>query len=150
LAIHPDVNSTITDEHPQVQGLSGSYSSAQSGMSLALHGFFKTRGARAGGFDLSITRSNFGVLSTRIAYPRCHRPGAALKRDQMIVTALQTKRVGDALTSAVFGNLWPAIGIPMAPEIHALREEVAGLRNERHTTRPPPVRPTLSVKSGCT
>ena len=35
-------------------------------------------------FDLSITRSNLGVLSSRMACPRCHRPGGALKRDQRI------------------------------------------------------------------
>jgi hypothetical protein len=77
---------------------------------------------------------------------------------RLIVTALQTKRVGDTLTSAVFGNLWPAIGIPTASEIHALRAEVAGLRDEirasiaardeRHTIRPQPVQPALPADEG--
>ena len=77
---------------------------------------------------------------------------------RLIVTALQTKRVGDALTSVVFGNLWSAIGIPTAREIHALREEVAGLRDEirasaaardeRHTMRPQPVQRALSADEG--
>jgi hypothetical protein len=77
---------------------------------------------------------------------------------RLIVTALQTKRVGDALTSAVFGNLWPAIGIPTASEIHALREEVASLRDEirasaatrdeRPTMRPQPVQRALSADEG--
>jgi hypothetical protein len=35
-------------------------------------------------FDLSFTRLNLGVLGSRIACPRCHRPGGALNRDQSI------------------------------------------------------------------
>jgi hypothetical protein len=35
-------------------------------------------------FDLSITRSNLDVLGSRMACPRCHRPGGALKRDQKL------------------------------------------------------------------
>jgi hypothetical protein len=77
---------------------------------------------------------------------------------RLMVTALQAKRVGDALTSAVFGNLWPAIGIPTASEILALREEVAGLRDEIrasaaardewHTMRPQPGQRALSADEG--
>lgn len=77
---------------------------------------------------------------------------------RLMETALRAQRVGDALTSALFGNLWPAIGIPTASEIHALREEVAGLRDEiragaaergeRHTMRPQPVQRAMSADEG--
>lgn len=45
-----------------------------------------------------------------------------------IETALRLQRVGDALTSAFFGNLWPALGLPTASQVGALRDEVAALR----------------------
>jgi hypothetical protein len=43
-------------------------------------------------------------------------------------TALKVRRVGDALAAAFFGNLWPAIGLPTAAEIHHLRDELIALR----------------------
>jgi hypothetical protein len=43
-------------------------------------------------------------------------------------TVLKVRRVGDALSAAFFGNLWPAIGLPTATEIHALRDELIALR----------------------
>lgn len=43
------------------------------------------------GFDLKITRANVGLLSRRLACPRCRRPGGALKRDQ---------RLGDRMFSS--------------------------------------------------
>jgi hypothetical protein len=43
---------------------------------------------------------------------------------------LRVRRVGDALASAFFGNLWPAVGLPTASEIRALRDEVMALREE--------------------
>ena len=77
---------------------------------------------------------------------------------RLIETALQAQRAGDALASAVFGNLWPALGIPTAAEIHALHEEVAGLRDEmrastlardeRHAMRPQPVQRAMSADEG--
>jgi len=44
--------------------------------------------------------------------------------------ALRLQRVGDALASAFFGNLWPAVGLPTASEIRSLRDEVMALRDE--------------------
>lgn len=45
-------------------------------------------------------------------------------------TALRTQQAGSAVASAFFGNLWPAIGLPTAAEIQALRTEVSALRDE--------------------
>lgn len=42
--------------------------------------------------------------------------------------ALKLQRVGDALTSAFFANLWPALGLPTRGQINALRDEVIALR----------------------
>jgi hypothetical protein len=43
-------------------------------------------------------------------------------------TVLRAQRIGDALSSAFFGNLWPAIGVPTANQVQSLREEVLELR----------------------
>jgi len=45
-------------------------------------------------------------------------------------TALRAQRVGDALSSAFFGNLWPALGLPTQDQISSLRDEVSALRAE--------------------
>jgi hypothetical protein len=45
-------------------------------------------------------------------------------------TALRAQYIGDSLSSAFFGNLWPAIGLPTASEISALRTEIAALHGE--------------------
>lgn len=45
-------------------------------------------------------------------------------------TALRVQQMGGALASAFFGNLWPAVGLPTAQELTALRSEVASLRAE--------------------
>jgi hypothetical protein len=45
-------------------------------------------------------------------------------------SALRAQRVGDALSSAFFGNLWPALGLPTQNQIAALQEEVSALRAE--------------------
>ena len=47
-----------------------------------------------------------------------------------IQTGLQVTRVVDAVASAIFGNLWPAIGLPTALELQALRSDVKALREE--------------------
>jgi len=47
-----------------------------------------------------------------------------------IESALKVQRVGDAIASAFFGNLWPAIGLPTASDVRALRDEVMALREE--------------------
>ena len=44
--------------------------------------------------------------------------------------ALQVRRVVGAAASAVFGNLWPAIGLPTESAVAALRDEVIALRQE--------------------
>jgi hypothetical protein len=38
--------------------------------------------------------------------------------------------VGDALSSAFFGNFWPSIGVPTASQVKSLRQEVVELREE--------------------
>jgi hypothetical protein len=45
-------------------------------------------------------------------------------------SALRVRRVGNALASAFFGNLWPAVGLPTASEIQTLRDEVMAVREE--------------------
>ena len=45
-------------------------------------------------------------------------------------SALRMQRVSDALTSAFFGNLWPALGLPTQNQINSLRDEVTALRAE--------------------
>jgi len=47
-----------------------------------------------------------------------------------IQTGLQVTRVVDAVASAIFGNLWPAIGLPTALDMQALRADVKALREE--------------------
>ena len=49
-----------------------------------------------------------------------------------IQAGLQVTRVVDAVASAVFGNLWPAIGLPTALDVQALRADVKALREELH------------------
>jgi hypothetical protein len=49
--------------------------------------------------------------------------------------ALRAQRVGDAVASAVFGNLWPAIGLPTGSEVQALRSDVRTLREEVRAAR---------------
>jgi hypothetical protein len=43
---------------------------------------------------------------------------------------LRAQRMGDAMASAFFGNLWPAIGLPAANEVRSLRDEVSALRED--------------------
>ena len=50
-----------------------------------------------------------------------------------IQAGLQVNRVVDAVASAIFGNLWPAIGLPTATDVQALRGEVKALREELRT-----------------
>src|SRR5579864_4163513 len=45
-------------------------------------------------------------------------------------TNLGFGRVAETFASAFFGNLWPAIGLPTASEVHSLRGELASLREE--------------------
>ena len=52
-----------------------------------------------------------------------------------IQTGLQMTRVVDAVASAIFGNLWPAIGLPTATDVQALRADVKALREELRTVR---------------
>lgn len=52
-----------------------------------------------------------------------------------IQAGLQVTRVVDAVASAVFGNLWPAIGLPTATDVQALRADVKALREELRTAR---------------
>jgi hypothetical protein len=49
--------------------------------------------------------------------------------------ALRMQRVGDAVASAVFGNLWPAIGLPTGSEIQALRSDVRALSGDVESLR---------------
>ena len=52
-----------------------------------------------------------------------------------IQAGLQVTRVVDAVASAIFGNLWPAIGLPTASDVQALRADVKALREELRTVR---------------
>ncbi len=52
-----------------------------------------------------------------------------------IQAGLQVTRVVDAVASAIFGNLWPAIGLPTATDVQALRTDVKALREELRTVR---------------
>jgi len=52
-----------------------------------------------------------------------------------IQAGLQVTRVVDAVASAVFGNLWPAIGLPTATDMEALRADVKSLREEIRSVR---------------
>jgi hypothetical protein len=45
-------------------------------------------------------------------------------------TALRARLLANSLTSAFFRNLWPAIDLPTASEIAALRAEIAALHAE--------------------
>lgn len=45
-------------------------------------------------------------------------------------TNLSFGRITETFASVFFGNLWPAIGLPTAREIHALRGELTALREE--------------------
>jgi hypothetical protein len=45
-------------------------------------------------------------------------------------TALGLQRLNDAFTSAFFGNLWPALGLPTASSVEALHDEAMALRQE--------------------
>ena len=52
-----------------------------------------------------------------------------------IGAALRLHRFGDAAASAIFGNLWPAIGLPTGSEVQALRSDVRALRDELRAVR---------------
>jgi hypothetical protein len=52
-----------------------------------------------------------------------------------IQASLQIARVVDAMASAIFGNLWPAIGLPTAIDVQALRADVKALREELRIVR---------------
>ena len=47
-----------------------------------------------------------------------------------IQAGLQVTRVVDAVASAIFGDLWPAIGLPTATDVQALRADVKSIREE--------------------
>jgi hypothetical protein len=53
---------------------------------------------------------------------------------ETMVRAFETNlgfgRLAETFASAFFGNLWPAIGLPTATEVHALRGELTALREE--------------------
>ncbi len=42
--------------------------------------------------------------------------------------AVRAQRLNAALSNAIFANLWPAIGLPTANDVAAMREEVTALR----------------------
>ncbi|HVA77044.1 MAG TPA: hypothetical protein VNF27_04070 [Candidatus Binataceae bacterium] len=44
--------------------------------------------------------------------------------------AVRVQRLNVALSGAIFANLWPAIGLPAAAEVEAIRQEVSALRSE--------------------
>ncbi|HEY6419787.1 MAG TPA: hypothetical protein VIX59_12350 [Candidatus Binataceae bacterium] len=48
---------------------------------------------------------------------------------------LQWQRLNLALTGAFFSTLWPALGVPAASDVHAMREELHALREEVRAAR---------------
>jgi hypothetical protein len=55
----------------------------------------------------------------------------------MFEAALRLQRIGDAIASAIFGNLWPALELPTAGQLLMLRGDVAAFRDElRAANRP--------------
>ena len=65
-----------------------------------------------------------------------------------IQAGLQVTRVVDAVASAIFGNLWPAIGLPTALELQALRSDVKALREELRTVVAEAGRASANDESG--
>jgi len=57
-------------------------------------------------------------------------PAVGLLTGQTIERALQIQHIGSAAASAFFGNLWPALGLPAANEVAALRREITALHEE--------------------
>jgi len=49
---------------------------------------------------------------------------------QTMERALQIQHMGSAATSALFGNLWPAVGLPTASEVAGLRTAIAALHKD--------------------
>jgi hypothetical protein len=49
--------------------------------------------------------------------------------------AVRAQRLNVALSGALFANLWPAIGLPAAAEVEAMREEITALRSELAAAR---------------
>ncbi|HKV53186.1 MAG TPA: hypothetical protein VJN94_00965 [Candidatus Binataceae bacterium] len=45
-------------------------------------------------------------------------------------SGLRLRQASGAVMSAMFGNLWPAIGLPTRDELTALRDDLAELRND--------------------
>ena len=56
--------------------------------------------------------------------------GFATLTGRTIEQTLQIQHMSGAAASALFGNLWPAVGLPTANEIARLRSEVAAMRDE--------------------
>jgi len=52
-----------------------------------------------------------------------------------IQAGLQVTRVVDAVASAIFGNLWPAIGLPTSTEVQSLSTELKAMREELRAIR---------------
>jgi len=42
--------------------------------------------------------------------------------------AVRAQRLNTALSSAIFANLWPALGLPTAADVASMREEVSAMR----------------------
>jgi hypothetical protein len=49
---------------------------------------------------------------------------------RLIEATLRLRQIGGAMTSAFFGNFWPAVGLPTHTELVALREDLLALREE--------------------
>jgi hypothetical protein len=48
----------------------------------------------------------------------------------MMETALRIRQIGGTMAAALFGNVWPSIGLPNRSEVVALRDELLALREE--------------------
>lgn len=70
----------------------------------------------------------------RLANEAVNRLYADRTFSEMAARAFETNlgfgRIAETFASAFFGNLWPAVGLPTAREVHTLRGELTALREE--------------------
>ena len=69
-------------------------------------------------------------LANEAANQTYENPTAGVLANRAMETTLRIQQAGNAVASAFFGNLWPAVGLPTRGEVEALRTEIAALRHE--------------------
>src|ERR1700722_12334438 len=48
----------------------------------------------------------------------------------MFEAASRIQGLGDAIVGAIYGNLWPALGLSTAGQLSAVRDDIASVRDE--------------------